>query len=183
MPVAYRPLGTDAWRPGNACVMRPVRTTARVLLSGTFLAGGARALANPDRLVPQAKRITERLTPLLTRAGAPWPADARKLVQINGAVQLGAGFLLAAGYLRRPAAALLAASLIPTTIAGHPFWTYHEPAERHRQQLHFLKNLGLFGGLLLAASDTQGQPSLRWRAGHFARGRRRSISRVARKIR
>jgi putative oxidoreductase len=183
MPAAYRPLGTDARRPGNAYVMRPVRTTARVLLSGTFLAGGARALANPDRLVPQAKRITDKLAPLLTAAGPAWTLDARRLVQLNGAVQLGAGLLLAAGYLRRPAAALLAASLIPTTIAGHPFWTYHEPAERHRQQLHFLKNLGLFGGLLLAASDTQGQPSLRWRARRFAGDQRRSISRVGRKIR
>ena len=29
-----------------------------------------------------------------------------------------------------------------------------------------MKNLGLLGGLLLAAVDTEGRPGLRWRAGH-----------------
>ena len=35
--------------------------------------------------------------------------------------------------------------------------------------MHFLKNLGLLGGLILAAFDTEGQPSLGWRAKRQAR--------------
>ena len=61
---------------------------------------------------------------------------------------------------------MLAGSLIPTTIAGHPFWPVDSPAERRNQEIHFLKNLGLLGGLLLAAADTEGRPGLRWRASH-----------------
>jgi len=39
--------------------------------------------------------------------------------------------------------------LIPTTFVGHPFWKESESAARKNQQVQFLKNLGLIGGLLL----------------------------------
>ena len=35
---------------------------------------------------------------------------------------------------------------------------------RAQQQMHFFKNLALLGGLILAAVDTEGEPSLGWRA-------------------
>ena len=38
---------------------------------------------------------------------------------------------------------------------------------RERQKVQFLKNLGLLGGLLLAAVDTEGKPGLAYRA-HLA---------------
>lgn len=154
--------------------MRPVRTTARVLLSGIFFASGARALANPEPLVPKAKRVTDRIAPLLEKADPRLPTDARTLIRLNGAIQVGGALLLATGILPRPAALLLAGSLVPTTIAGHAFWTVDDPAERYQQKVHFLKNLSLLGGLLLAAADTQGQPSLRWRTSHFVHDQRRS---------
>ena len=67
----------------------------------------------------------------------------------------------------RLSAAVLATSLVPTTLAGHRFW--EAPAEtRQQQQLHFFKNLSLLGGLLIAAGDTDGQA--RRRLAHPARG-------------
>ena len=39
-----------------------------------------------------------------------------------------------------------------------------DPKERFGQLSHFLKNLGLLGGLLLAAVDTEGKPSVGYRA-------------------
>jgi uncharacterized membrane protein YphA (DoxX/SURF4 family) len=39
--------------------------------------------------------------------------------------------------------------MIPTTLAGHPFWEL-EGAERKAQEVQFYKNLALIGGLLLA---------------------------------
>jgi putative oxidoreductase len=158
--------------------MKPVRTTARVLLSGIFIASGARALANPDRLVPKAKKLADRMAPALEKANLP--ADPRTLVRINAAAQLGGGILLATGLLTRPAATVLAASLIPTTVSGHPFWTFTDENERYQQQVHFLKNMGLLGGLLLAAADTEGQPGLKWRLGHFVDHQRR-MARTARR--
>ena len=67
--------------------------------------------------------------------------------------------------LRRPAAVALAASLMPTTVAGHAFWAQETAADRSVALTHFLKNVGLFGGLMLAALDTGGKPGIRWRAG------------------
>jgi putative oxidoreductase len=146
--------------------MSPVRTAARALLGALFVVSGARAVANPDAQVAKAKRVTDRLTPLLEKTDSRLPTETRTLVQVNGAAQLGAGLLFVTGHLTRPAAAVLAGTLVPTTIAGHPFWTVDDPAERRTQQTQFLKNLGLLGGLLLAAVDTQGKPGLAWRTSH-----------------
>lgn len=87
-------------------------------------------------------------------------------VRINGAVQVGAGLLLAIGRAPRLASAALAASVIPTTLAGHRFWE-HEGAERRAQQIQFLKNASLLGGLILAAVDTEGRPGMAWRVRHL----------------
>jgi putative oxidoreductase len=65
---------------------------------------------------------------------------------------------------------------VPTTLAGHRFWEEDDPARRHQQQIHFFKNLGLLGGLVLAAADTGGAPSLGWRARRAARRVRRKVS-------
>jgi hypothetical protein len=91
------------------------------------------------------------------------------LVRVNGAVQIAGGVLLATGKFRRPAALALAGSIVPTTYAGHRFWEELDPATRAQQKMHFLKNVGLLGGLILAAFDTEGEPSLAWRAKRQAR--------------
>ena len=132
--------------------MRTVRSSARLLLGGIFLASGARALTYPDRVIlPQSGWDPNPLVPAPDRADPRWPLETTTLVRLHGAVQFGAGVLLASGSLRRPAAAVLAASLIPATIARHAFWTSDKPGKRRRQQLDLLTDLGLLGGLLLAA--------------------------------
>ena len=85
-------------------------------------------------------------------------------MRLNGAVQLGAGALLATGKFRRLAAVVLIGSIIPTTYAGHQFWAEDEEGPRKLQLSHFLKNLAILGGLIFAALDTEGAPSLGWRA-------------------
>jgi pyruvate/2-oxoglutarate dehydrogenase complex dihydrolipoamide acyltransferase (E2) component len=84
-------------------------------------------------------------------------------------VQVAGGILLAVGKFRRPAAIALIGSIIPTTYAGHRFWEELDPASRAQQKMHFLKNVGLLGGLILAAFDTEGEPSLAWRTKRQAR--------------
>lgn len=163
--------------------MKPVRTAARAMLSGIFVLSGARALANPEPFVDRAKRVTDHVAPLLEQTDSRLPADPATLVRANGAVQLVGGLLLASGRFTRPAAAALAATLVPTTLAGHPFWTESDPAERSQHQIHFLKNLGLFGGLLLAAADTAGRPGLGWRTTRAVRQGRRSARRAVRTAR
>ncbi len=60
-----------------------------------------------------------------------------------------AGGMLALGIAPRTAAAVLAGSLVLTTLVGHPFWK-EEGETRTMQKIHFLKNLAMLGGLLLA---------------------------------
>jgi uncharacterized membrane protein YphA (DoxX/SURF4 family) len=80
-----------------------------------------------------------------------------------------AATLLATGRLPRVAATVLAVSLVPTTLAGHRFWEGTDPQARAAQRIHFLKNTAMLGGLILAAVDTEGRPSLGWRARRAAR--------------
>jgi uncharacterized membrane protein YphA (DoxX/SURF4 family) len=162
--------------------MKPVRTAARAMLAGIFVAGGAKALTHPDPLVPTAQPIADRIGPMLVKVHKRAPSDARSLVQLNGAVQFAGGLLLLTG-LRRPAALALAASMAPTTWAGHRFWEHHDPDERQAHQIQFLKNLGLIGGLLLAASDTEGRPGLRYRTGRWVHDTDRAVRRTARQTR
>jgi hypothetical protein len=86
------------------------------------------------------------------------------VVQINGAVQVVGGALLAFGRFRRLACLALMGSLIPTTYAGHRFWEETDDSARTQQRIQFAKNLGLLGGLILALVDTEGSPSFSWRA-------------------
>ena len=144
--------------------MTITRRVARPMLAAIFVSSGVDTLKNPQKRVETAEPVTAKVGSSL-----PLPDDTEQLVKINAGVQVGAGILLALGRFPRLAAAALAGSLVPTTAAGHRFWEEEEPATRAQQRLHFLKNLGLLGGLLLAAVDTSGAPSLGWRARRAAR--------------
>jgi putative oxidoreductase len=118
----------------------PVRALGRAALSAMFVAGGLDACLAPG---PRTRRAADLGVPL----------DPELAVRLNGAVMAGAGLALALGIRPRLAAAVLAGSLVPTTLAGHPFWRETDPGARKQQQIHFLKNLGLFGGALLVLAE------------------------------
>ncbi|WP_432833438.1 DoxX family protein [Dactylosporangium sp. CA-092794] len=155
--------------------MRPVRTAARSMLAALFVIQGWSAFREPQKLADRARPVTDRLGPGIKALHPALPSDAETLVRINGAAQVAGGLLLATGRVPRPAALLLAGSLVPTTLAGHPFWAIEDPQQRAMQRVQFLKNVSLFGGLLIAALDTEGRPGLRWRAGHAAKQARRRL--------
>lgn len=127
--------------------MALVRTLARPLLSAVFVASGVEQLRQPE---PQAARAAP-VGDLISRSVPYAPKDTETLVRINGGVQLAAGTLLALGRFPRLSALVLAGTLVPATAGGHRFWEESEPARRSEHQKHFLKNAGLFGGLLFAA--------------------------------
>lgn len=163
--------------------MKPVRSSARALLGAIFVVSGVRNLLRPGPPAATAQPAIDQITPLLKRVDPRLPTDPRTLVRIKAGVDLVGGLLLTTGRLTRPAAVALAAGLVPTTYAGHPFWAHYDPAVREQQQVHFLKNLGLLGGLLLAAADTEGRPGLRYRAGHAVDRSRRTARRAVRQAR
>lgn len=156
--------------------MTVTRMIARPMIASMFVVGGVNTLKNADAHADRAKRVTDRLAPTLDKVSGtlPVPTDAKSLVRINAGAQILGAAGLATGKFPRASAALLAATLVPTTAAGHAFWEEHEPATRAQQRVHFFKNLSMFGGLLLAAVDTNGKPGVAWRAKHAATDARRS---------
>lgn len=150
------------------------------MLAGIFITGGWDALMNPH---PKAQVASDVAPRVADRTPGLGDLDTEALVRLNGAVQVGAGVLLALGRLPRPSALALAGSIVPTTLAAHRFWEHDDRAQRGQQRIHFLKNLGLLGGLLIAALDTEGRPGLGWRAGHTARHARAAAGRSRRRAR
>lgn len=136
------------------------------MMAGVFIIGGIEALRHPQPKAPVADPVVSPVNDRLRRFGLP--DDPEQLVKVNAGVQVVGGVLLATGILARPAALALAASLVPTTLAGHPFWK-QDGSERGKQQTHFLKNVAMFGGLLTAALDTGGRPSVFWSSRRAAR--------------
>ena len=153
--------------------MSITRRIARPLLAASFVSGGVDTLRNPGPRVDMAEAVAPKVAEPL-----PLPNETDQLVRINAVVQVVGGVLLTVGRLRRVAAAILAASLVPTTLAGHRFWEEEDPAQRAQQQIHFVKNVGLLGGLILAAVDTEGAPSLSWRARRAARRVRKKAAKA-----
>lgn len=152
--------------------MTITRLLARPMLASMFITGGVSALRNVRGAAERAKPVTDKLVPLAQQAapGLPIPQDPETLVRINAGVQVAAGLALATGRAPRLSSLALAATLLPTTVAGHPFWQESDPGDKANQKIHFFKNLSMLGGLILAGVDTEGRPGLAWRAKHTASG-------------
>jgi len=149
--------------------MTLLRSTARTMLASYFVVSGLKAVRDPESLVPAAEPLVDGVVPTVQRfapeqVAGLLPTDAKTWVRINGALELVGGLALASGKGRRLGAALLALSLVPTTIGKYPFWSRRDPAERAADRDHFLKNVSLLGGVLIASRDTEGKPSLGYRA-------------------
>ena len=129
-------------------VLAPLRPAARALTGSTYVLLGFDALREPGGRVDQAAPVLAAI-----RKVAPLPVDDELVVRGNAAVMVASGTLLALGIAPRLSALALACSLIPTTLAGHPYWAIEDPAVRKQQRIQFHKNMAMLGGLLLAVID------------------------------
>jgi uncharacterized membrane protein YphA (DoxX/SURF4 family) len=118
----------------------PLRAAGRVALAAMFITGGADAMLDPGPRTSKAEEVGV-------------PLDPELAVRANGAAMLAAGTALALGIWPRLAAAVLAGTIVPTTLAGHPYWRIDDPAARRQQRVHFFKNVGLLGGALLVCAE------------------------------
>ncbi len=158
--------------------MAVLRLVARPMLASIFIAEGIDSLLHPDTKAPAAEAVVRPLAEQVPVV----PDQVEQAVRLNGAVQAVAGSLLAIGRFPRLSAAALAASLIPTTYAGHRFWESDDKQERSQQKIHFLKNVTILGGLLIAAGDTAGNPSVAWRSRHAAKTVKREAALTAKSV-
>ena len=164
--------------------MTVVRLVARPMLASMFFVGALNALKNTSGTAAKARNVTDTLVPKLQGiAPIPIPENPETLVRINAGTQILAGAAFATGRAPRVSAAVLAASLLPTTAAGHQFWKESDPQQRANQRIHFFKNVSMLGGLLIAAVDTEGQPGMTWRARRAAKDVRREARTLAKQAR
>jgi uncharacterized membrane protein YphA (DoxX/SURF4 family) len=157
--------------------MSIVRAIARPLLAATFITRGIDALLHPMSRAERAAPLVSRLARF--EGAGRLTKDPELLVRGNGAVMVGAGVLLATGTAPRVSALALAAAGLPATYLDHPFWAIEDPEHRRDQRSLFLRDVGLVGGLLLAAVDTEGRPGLVWRGRHAVTEVERSAHRAS----
>ena len=121
-----------------------IRMSGRMALAPIFITGGLNAARKPAGRPDKAAAFLDTLREYVPAI----PEDNELVVRINGVVQAAAGTALGLGVLPKASAAVLLASMVPTTVAGHDFWNETEPDKRAAQQLQFSKNAAIIGGLL-----------------------------------
>lgn len=147
-----------------------IRRIARPLLSAAFIGQGVETLRNPALSLEATEPTVAALRQLPGPYGDRIPSNPETAARINAAVQVAGGALLATGKMPRVASAVLAFTVIPGSLGGHLFWAESDPDRRAQKRRDLLTDLSLLGGLIIAAADTAGKPSLGWR-GRQAAGR------------
>ena len=140
-----------------------IRRVARPMLSAAFIARGVDSLRSPKPAADAARPTLDGLSKLPDPVGPNVPSNAETVARVNAAVQIGGGLLLASGKLPRLASAALALSVVPGSLGGHTFWNETDPQRKADERRAFLTDVSLIGGLIIAAVDTEGKPSLGWR--------------------
>jgi putative oxidoreductase len=75
---------------------------------------------------------------------------AEALVVLSGVMIVIGGLMVALGVWGDLGALLLLVFVLATAFLVHAFWKVQDPHQRMDQQVHFMKNLGLAGGSILA---------------------------------
>jgi putative oxidoreductase len=129
----------------NDTLRNPLALVGRVLLALMFVLAGAGKVGGFAGTVAY-----------MQSAGLPATQALALLVIL---LEIGAGLALMLGYRTRPAALALAAFTLLASFIFHAFWSA-PPAQAMVQNLLFMKNLSVAGGLLLLAALGPGAWSL-----------------------
>ncbi|QGF24435.1 DoxX family protein [Raineyella fluvialis] len=154
------------------------RAVARTMLAGVFISQGVKGVTDPGSTTAQGAMLRDRVAPFLRRVApepiaSHLPEDAITWARIRGAAEVAAGIGLSTGLGRRWGALTLAAFTVQDLItAGGGRKALKDP--------DLLTRIALTGGVLLAAQDTEGRPSLGYRS-RVARGHLEAKGRKARK--
>ena len=129
----------------NASLQNPLTLTGRVLLALLFLPAGIGKIGGFAGTVGYIGSV-----------GLPLPQLAAVLSIV---VEVGGGLALLAGFGTRLAALALALFTLVATFVFHNFWAM-PPEQVMMQQLMFLKNIAVVGGLLVLAAHGAGAYSV-----------------------
>ncbi|MCX4098438.1 DoxX family protein [Nocardia sp. alder85J] len=141
-----------------------LRRIAHPMLAADSIVGGMDALLDPEPRVRAVADLVQRGEKSLPpKVAAYLPGNPALVVRVNAAARIGGGVLLALGKMPRLSVILLAATTVPTVVSEHDFWNEPDQQRRAAKRAGFLKEVSLFGGLVIASTDRAGKPSLTWR--------------------
>jgi len=103
-------------------------------------------------------KITQPEATASYMAGGGLP-EVAALATVVGVFEIAAGLALAAGYKTRLAALALAVFTLVAAVLFHGYWSVAAD-QQFMQQLLFMKNVGVVGGLITVAAFGAGQWSL-----------------------
>ena len=136
--VSEQTLPQVAARPATALV-------GRVFLAAIFLVSGVSKFTDMGSSIAYAES-----------AGLPW---AEGLVPLAAVVEVLGGLSILFGAVTRIGALALAGFLVISAFYFHDYWNL-VGAERQAQMAHFLKNMAIFGGMLLLIAEGAGRYSV-----------------------
>lgn len=118
----------------NANVRNWVALVARIALALIFITSGWSKINNFAGTVGY-----------MTNAGVPM---VQLLLVLTIIIELGGGLLLAVGWKARWAALAFAIWIVPVSLVFHAFWSA-APEQAQMQTIQFMKNVSIFGGMLM----------------------------------
>ena len=123
-----------------------------------------RALLGLYFLIPGISKITgfEGMLAYMTQHGVPLTVP---LLVLTTVLQIGGGLALIAGWQTRVTALVFAGLTLVINLFMHDFWNVYEGGNQGHELQNFIKNLGIFAGLLVLAAHGAPRGSLDARAG------------------
>lgn len=159
-----------------------LRHVARALIGAVYVQQGIEVVRHPEGPARTAQPYVARLA-----GSTPVPDDPVLVVRAGGVAMVAGGVGLATNTAPRLVASLLTIVTAVMTFVRHPVRHLGVSGLRGPEGARLLADLGLLGGVVLAALDTEGRPGVTWRARHGSQravtSARRSARRAARDVR
>ncbi|WKD57748.1 DoxX [Corynebacterium capitovis DSM 44611] len=153
-----------------------IRKFARPMLASVYVIDGVETVLNPGKHKESAESTLKKVRAVVpAQYRSLLPSSPETAAQIAGGVKTGAGALFALGKAPRTAAALLAATAVPSLIGRNAFWEAKDAEEKARRRSGAITDAALLGGVLLATVDTAGKPDLQWRAQTAAKAAKKNV--------
>ena len=156
-----------------------IRKFARPMLASVFVWDGVDTLRNASDHVAETESVLQRLRKVVPAQYAGYiPNDPELAARAVGGLKVGAGSTLALGKAPRTSAAVLALSTLPNRLGRNAFWEAEDSEEKNNRRNGFITNTALLGALFIATQDTEGKPSLAWRASKSAERTNKKIQKA-----
>ncbi|EEH63834.1 hypothetical protein HMPREF0044_0853 [Gleimia coleocanis DSM 15436] len=142
--------------------MSILRTVIRPVLVLPLVVDSVDAIRNPK---DHAKKFL-KLYKHAEKHGAPKLSEkqAKLASQAAGCATLVAAAGFISGKAPRTCATMLALTALPVAIVQNPVWTAEDRKERNQYRRGLERYGAVFAGLVFAAFDRQGEPSVAWKA-------------------